>query len=152
MITPNFWPVVYMKTRVKTNTMNPQTRTHHGGALRGHQGGMWWDSCVNRLRDMTVYLSLSIKQPGARMQGPWETLTPRPSHRAVHLLSLSSHVKTVHKIFMDQGASVSELMILWAATGEAPLDLSGEHRDPCDHQIISFIGEEDFTELQWRKI
>ncbi len=53
---------------------------------------------------------------------------------------------------MDQGASVSELMILWAATGEAPLDLSGEHRDPCDHQIISFIGEEDFTELQWRKI
>lgn len=103
--------------------------------------GTWRYTCLCQLSNQ----ELECRAPGRhQLQG---------HHiRAVHLLSLSSHVKTVHKIFMDQGASVSELMMLWAATGEAPLDLSEEHRDPCDHQIISFRGEEDFTELQWRKI
>jgi len=86
-------------------------------------GGRWWDSCGNRLRDMTYTCLCQLRK---------QTPTPRPSHKSCS----SAHVKTAYQIFMIM-APVS--------TGEAPLDLSGEHRD---HQIISFRGEEDFITME----
>ncbi len=106
-------------------------------------GGRWWDSCGNRLRDMTYTCLCQLRNQEPECRAPGRHQLQGHHIRAVHLLSLSSHVKTAYQIFMIM-APVS--------TGEAPLDLSREHREPCDHQIISFRGEEDFTELQWRTI
>ncbi len=136
MITPNFWPVVYMKTRVKKIqwTRRPglimevpfeDIRRNVVGQLCKSAWGTWQYTCL---------CQLSNQEPDA---GPLGDANSRPSHKSCSSAQPFKPCQTVHKIFMDQGASVSELMILWAATGEAPLDLSGELRDPCDHQIIS---------------
>lgn len=61
------------------------------------------DICSNRPWNVTVYLSLSIKPPGALKPSLWEKTNPPPA--------LYSQVKTEKEILMEEGAKISELIV-----------------------------------------